>query len=388
MKERNYEKGIFYLLLGIAVILCGVIMKVASSVVLPVIISIILSCAFLPLVNGIHQKLKCPWILCVILVSLLFVVFLVLFSTIIFSSINTMISQYGNYESKFLSMYKEVAIRLGLPFDERRSFIENIWQQEGVRNWVRDFTLTFSNDVINISKVVGVVFLFVVFLLLEINFTKEKVGHMFKKTLSNRVLIITNKIVNDVVRFLSIKFFISFATGFLVFVSCYVMHVDFAIMWGFFAFVLNFIPTFGSIASVVITTLFTALQFWPDPFPIIFVFCAMGAINMILGNIVEPRIEGKSLDVSPYVILVSLTFWGWMWGFVGMILAVPVMVVLKIICENVSFLHPIAIILGNRAEDTVKALHNYDIDDEDDEFLDESRATVKIVENEDSNDKF
>lgn len=375
MKERNYEKGIFYLQIGIAVILCGMILKIAASVVIPVVISIILSCAFLPLVKGINKKLKCPWVICVILVSLLFIVFVAIFSTIIFSSINTIINQYGNYESKFLSIYRELAIRLGLPFDERRSFIENIWQQEGVRNWVRDFTISFSSDVINISKIVGVIFLFVVFLLLEIKFTREKIGYMFKKNFSNRVLIITNKIIRDVVRFLSIKFFISFATGFLVYLSCYMMRVDFAIMWGFFAFILNFIPTFGSIFSVVVTTLFTALQFWPNSLPIIVVFCAMASINMVLGNIVEPRIEGKSLDVSPYVILVSLTFWGWMWGFIGLILAVPVMVVLKIICENVSFLHPFAIILGNRAEDTVSALHDYDID-----YDDENEENKEIKE--------
>ena len=77
---------------------------------------------------------------------------------------------------------------------------------------------------------------------------------------------------------------------------------------------------------------------------------------MILGNIVEPRIEGKNLGISPFVILVSLTFWGWMWGFIGMIIAVPLMMIVKIICENVSFLHPIAIILGNKPADTQKEL--------------------------------
>ena len=75
----------------------------------------------------------------------------------------------------------------------------------------------------------------------------------------------------------------------------------------------------------------------------------MTLINMILGNLVEPRIEGKDLGLSPFVILVSLTLWGWIWGFLGMILAVPLTVILKIICENVSFLQGIGIILGNKA---------------------------------------
>ena len=82
----------------------------------------------------------------------------------------------------------------------------------------------------------------------------------------------------------------------------------------------------------------------------------MTTINMVLGNIIEPRIEGQNLGLSPFVILVSLTFWGWMWGFIGMILAVPVMVILKIICENVSYLHGIAILIGNKPNETLKEL--------------------------------
>ena len=119
---------------------------------------------------------------------------------------------------------------------------------------------------------------------------------------------------------------------------------------------MNFIPTFGSIFSVLITTLFTLIQFYPSSLRIIFIFVSITAVNMILGNIVEPRIEGKNLGISPFVILVSLTFWGWMWGFIGMIIAVPLMMIVKIICENVSFLHPIAIILGNKPADTQKEL--------------------------------
>lgn len=76
----------------------------------------------------------------------------------------------------------------------------------------------------------------------------------------------------------------------------------------------------------------------------------MTIINLTLGNILEPKIEGDNLDLSPFVILVSLTFWGWMWGFIGMILAVPMMVILKILCENISYLNGFAILLGNKSD--------------------------------------
>ena len=76
----------------------------------------------------------------------------------------------------------------------------------------------------------------------------------------------------------------------------------------------------------------------------------MLSVNMVLGNIIEPRTEGKHLGLSPFVILVSLSIFGWIWGFAGMIIAVPMTVIIKIICENVSFLHGIAVLLGNTTE--------------------------------------
>ena len=94
------------------------------------------------------------------------------------------------------------------------------------------------------------------------------------------------------------------------------------------------------------------------------VLIGMTAINFTLGNIIEPKIEGDNLDLSPFIILVSLLFWGWMWGFVGMILSVPIMVILKIICENFKILHPIAILLGNKTSKTLKELSNFEDEEE------------------------
>jgi predicted PurR-regulated permease PerM len=122
--------------------------------------------------------------------------------------------------------------------------------------------------------------------------------------------------------------------------------LDFAIIRGFLAFVLNFIPNFGSIFSGIITTGFSIIQFWPDPVNMVIIGIIMLGVNMILGNVVEPRVQGRNLGLSPFLILASLSIWGWMWGFSGMILAVPMMAILKIICENVEMLKPISVLMG------------------------------------------
>ena len=163
-----------------------------------------------------------------------------------------------------------------------------------------------------------------------------------------RISAIIKDIVSQVTRYISIKFFISLLTGMCVYVGTMLISLDFPIIWGFIAFVLNFIPNFGSIISGVVTTLFALIQFWPRPMPVILVALLMLATNMILGNFIEPKIQGRNLGISPFIILVSLSVWGWLWGFLGMIVALPMMVILKIICENISYLYPISVMIGSK----------------------------------------
>ena len=354
MNNTEYQRPILYVLLFIGTIILGAVLKITASVFLPIVIAILLSFIFYPIVKKMNTKFKIPWVLGTILVILTIIVIIGLLSTIIGTSLSTILNQYPKYESKFMSIYKIFAENLNLTFNEDQTFFQNIWGQLKIREFIQNIALSFSGDLISITKNLGMILLLTAFLLLEINNCKEKIIVAFENSgkTQNRIVALSKKTITDVVRFLSIKFFISFATGFLVFISVAIVKLDFAIMWGFLAFVLNFIPTFGSIFSVVITTIFALLQFYPNPGAVIFVFIALTSINMILGNVIEPRIEGKDLGLSPFVILVSLTIWGWIWGFIGMILAVPLTVILKIICENVEFLHGIAIILGNKPSET------------------------------------
>jgi predicted PurR-regulated permease PerM len=154
-------------------------------------------------------------------------------------------------------------------------------------------------------------------------------------------------VVRQVTRYLSIKFFVSLATGICITLGLKIIGMDFPVVWGVISFILNFIPSIGSIAAVIGMSLFGLMQFWPLPGPIIGVIAVGTGTNMIIGNVLEPKIQGDNLGLSPFVILVSLLAWGWLWGFVGLILAVPMTVVVKILCENIPVLEPVSVILGS-----------------------------------------
>ena len=156
-----------------------------------------------------------------------------------------------------------------------------------------------------------------------------------------------HKINLQVARYLNLKFFISAATGILVWMSLKIIGLDFAMMWGVLAFLLNFIPSIGSAIVLFITILMSFIQFFPSAGKIASVIISMTLIQLIIGNFIDPRMQGHRLNLSPLVILFSLIFWGWIWGVVGMFLAVPITVIVQIICENIPFLRSISVIMSS-----------------------------------------
>lgn len=324
----------------------GFLLKTLSAVFLPVVIAVILAFVLLPIIKKLTEKLRFPWILASVLtIALCLAAFLGL-SSLLVKSLNTIIAEYPKYERKFMSIYGIIAKSFNLEIDSDKSFIENIWKFLKVKEFVQNIAVFLSSGMLGFAKNLFTVFLLCVFLLIEMQLTKQKVYAAFGND-QERINVISHQIVHDTVNYISIKFFISLCTGLLVFLATWILKMDFNIVWAFLAFIMNFIPIFGSIISVTVTTIFAILQFYPSLGKPIFILIYMIIVNFGLGNVLEPRIEGKNLGLSPFVILVCLSLWGYIWGFVGMLLAIPMTVIIKIICENIRDLKSIGIFLGN-----------------------------------------
>ena len=347
--ERDYTKPIFFVLLFFAFILIGFLCKVLSSVLIPVAIAIFMALSFYPVVRNMETKAKIKWVFGSLLVVILVLVTIVSVSGILVKGVSTIASEYSKYETRFMSIYKLVAQQFNLTIDEEKSFLNNLWGILEVRQYIQDIALGLSSSVISIGKSLVLIVIMFAFLLIEIKGFKNRITNAVNAENKQTVLNISQQIGQDVVHFLSIKFFISLATGLLVFFAALIIGLDFPIVWAFLAFVMNFIPTFGSIISTLLTTLFAMLQFYPHYGKVIFIFVFMAGLNFLLGNILEPRIEGERLGLSPFAILVSLALWGYIWGFLGMILAVPMTVIVKIFCENIPYLNIVSTVLGNKS---------------------------------------
>jgi predicted PurR-regulated permease PerM len=351
MSEERYRTASFvrinvFLLGFISLVIAFGVLKLTAGVVLPLIIAILLTFVLEPVIN-VLEKIKVPRVIGAVVVVLLVAAGIYVIGIILFQSVKTILTLYPKYETRFSNLYAMVASAFKLPYDEHVSLFQNLWGQLGVRERVQSIALTTSESFFGFLTDTVMVVLLVVFLLLEIGHFRKRIEIAFVGIMSTRIQKIVADVVRQVARYLSAKFFISLATGVLVGLLLWWIGVDFPIIWGVISFILNFIPNIGSIAAGGGVTLFALVQFWPEPGPILATLATMLGVNMVLGNIVEPRVQGQNLGLSPFIILVSLSAWGWLWGFAGLVLAVPMTVIVKIICENVPGLESVSIMMSS-----------------------------------------
>ena len=346
LNQNNNSNRIFYLVLFLAVVLAGFLFKTMSTVLIPVVLSFMLSFVFLPIIKKLNVKTGIPWIICSLIIVVLFFVILLGVTSILITSLTGIIAEFPKYESRFMSIYQLIADNLGIEIDNTKSLFQNLWTSLKVREYTQKFAVSLSSGVISFSKTIFLISIMTAFILLEMRLTKRKMHYAFKDN-REKITRISNQIINQTMRYISIKFFISLATGIVCGIVSLIIGLDFPVVWGFLAFIMNFIPIFGSVISVGLTTVFSLIQFYPSWGKTLFVLIFMTSVNMVLGNIIEPRIEGKNLGISPVIILISLSLWGYIWGFTGMLLAVPLMVIIKIVCENIDYLKGLAILIGN-----------------------------------------
>jgi predicted PurR-regulated permease PerM len=162
-------------------------------------------------------------------------------------------------------------------------------------------------------------------------------------------------VIREVQEYLGIKTAVSLATGFLIGLLAWLLGLDFPILLGLIGFVMNYIPTVGSILAAVPALVLSLLQFGTLGH-LLAVTTAYVIINTVFGNIIEPNLMGRRLGLSTLVVILSLLFWAWLWGPVGALLAVPLTMVVKIMLENTEDLRWIAVLLDKSPPQAIGAL--------------------------------
>jgi AI-2 transport protein TqsA len=183
----------------------------------------------------------------------------------------------------------------------------------------------------------------VVFLLIEAAVLPRKISAMAPDR-SDALLQRLVTLMDSTNRYVGVKAVVSLVTGLLIWIALWIIGLEYAILWGFVAFLLNFIPTIGSILAAVPAAILALLTL--DPILLGAVISVYVVVNLLVGNVLEPAIMGQQVGLSTLTVFVSLVFWGWMFGPVGMLLSVPLSMVVRSIAETSSGTQWIAILMA------------------------------------------
>jgi AI-2 transport protein TqsA len=287
-----------------------------------------------------------PAAIAVVVVGL--IVLLVGVGALIGTSVNAFTAQLPRYQVRLtLLMHSAVGQLenvgflqdLGVDISEPAEFTEGLINPGALMQWAGQFVSIFATVVSEFLLVVVTT----IFILSESSGFSRKIRVALGRT-DDRPLAVS-RVMSEVHHYLMIKTGISLVTGLLLGSWVWAFGVDFPVLWGLLAFLLNYIPNIGSIIAAVPPTLIGLVQ--PDGGLPVALGVALGflIVNVVLGNFVEPRLMGDRLGLSTLVVFLSLVFWGFVWGGVGMLLSVPLTMMAKILLQNSRELRWIAVLL-------------------------------------------
>lgn len=196
------------------------------------------------------------------------------------------------------------------------------------------------------------VVIIMIFILVEAN----DLPHKLRRALGNPDADLTEygRGAEQIYKYLAIKTAVSLATGVVAAIACAAFGVSYPLLWGLLAFLFNYVPNIGSIIAAIPPVLLAVIE--RGVVPAALVATSYLVINMVVGNVLEPRLMGRRLGLSALVVFVSLVFWGWVWGPVGMLLSVPLTVIIKILFEHSEDFRALGVLLGSSVDEATSAL--------------------------------
>jgi len=244
------------------------------------------------------------------------------------------------YQARFINIQTDVFRQFNIEEpDALRSFFGSM-DLRGI------FTMVASS-VASLLGNVTLVFIYSLFFLLELRFIPAKLAALFpNSSRRTRVEEIIARVDGDIQTYLGVKTIISLITGGLSYLVMRLVGLELAEFWALLIFVLNFIPTVGSIISTILPTVFALVQFENSLTPFLIIGISILAIQQLMGTIIEPNLVGQSLNLSPLVVIMSLIVWGNVWGIVGAFLCVPITVIIVIILSNFESTRWVAVLLS------------------------------------------
>jgi predicted PurR-regulated permease PerM len=325
MEDRvKGQSGILLSLAAFVVVIAGI--KASVEIIVPMLLAIFIAVLCSPLMLWLRVR-KVPVGLAVFVVIFLFVLVALTLGTVIAGSLQAFYGDLPEYEERLRLQAGQLILWLqSMGMEVQQDVISQYFDPGAAMKMVAKIFSGLGNVLTNTFLILFTV----IFILLEASGLPDKVKRAFGDQTS--ALDHFQSLSGSVQQYLTIKTLVSIGTGLVAGIWLAILGVDYAILWALIAFLLNYIPNIGSIIAAVPAMLVALIQLGPGSMALV----ALGyvLINTIFGNVIEPKFMGRSLGLSTLVVFVSLIFWGWVLGPVGMLLSIPLTMVVKIALET------------------------------------------------------
>jgi len=324
------------------------IFREGTDLLIPFVIAVFIYIILNPLMS-LLEKWRLPRWLVMIIAMCVTIIVVFLISQVVYRGVASFTSGLPQYEERFGMIGQQLGEVFGIS-PEVLSGDKRLTDDPRISDFLNGATVTdlIRTLLTSLNKLISnsvLVFIFLLLILLGRNRLSNKLQAALGPSMSVTVSHMMGSIQQNVQKYLVIKTLVSFTTAGLVMLTCWLFGLDFILVWGILAFFFNFIPSIGSIVATILPTMFAYVQF--ESGAAVFWFgMSILLVQFTVGNLVEPRFMGKSIALSPMLIMFSLIFWGAIWGIIGMFLSVPITAIIKIIFENIKPLRPISILMG------------------------------------------
>lgn len=325
-------KSIRNLLLSMVVILVLYVMHSLSRVVLPLIVAIMVVQLYEPLFHTMHKR-RIPVFLITPILAVVTIGMLIFFVQIFVDSTQAIYQdrvELGRLlYNKILSIlnYFDTLLPFKLDASVLQSWIDNLLSESSLTS--------FAGTSISVLSTFGSSFFMfsLYFLILLFSMPGYDKYITYIAGSDKKFLINSKHIQKSIGSYMTVKFFVSMVTGTIALIVCLLFGIKYAVFWGFVTFLLNFIPTIGSIIATLLPALMAFIQFESLVKFFLFVGILLG-VQMAIGQFIEPKIMGNRLRLNTVTIIFGLVFWSFIWGIPGAFLSVPLLVIIKIFLQN------------------------------------------------------
>lgn len=339
-RNKNRQRSVL-MLSALTLLLLFYALKAGQVVFVPIVFTVMIVILVAPLQKRLDAVFKGRFREISITVSLLVVMLVFgLFFAAAWLSASVMVEKLPDYADAFAGYWAQLvdwAARNNLPVAGKNISLQ------GVSRDILSLSAAILASLYSFLGMLVLIIFLVLLLLIELWQWEGKIHDAFPGERGGTLIRTGSVVAHKVWQFLFIWTLSGLVQGGLIWLWLLLLGADFALVWGFLSFLFNYIPYIGSVIIAMVAALAVFLQLGISR--AVLALAGMFVVNQIVGNYLEPQFAGRTLTISPFVILTSLVFWSWLWGIAGAFLAVPLTIALVVACDNIPSLRPVAILL-------------------------------------------